>query len=98
MGCIALVLGLPGPASGHYRLKNSHACGSITFTPRSDDAAYDIRARRLICRDARKVVRRANSDATPFGFSCVSRGHDQGLAHSDVRCRRGRSVLVYARS
>ena len=37
-------------------------------------------------------------DSTPLGFRCKSRSHDAGLAHADVRCKRGSRVVTFART
>ena len=88
----ALVFALPAvPAGAHYR-EIGRDCGEIPFTPQTDDVAGDIRASRTSCRTARRVVRVYTAgDRTPLGYRCRARVHDpdNGLAHSDVLCRKG---------
>jgi hypothetical protein len=45
-----------------------------------------------------KAVDRGN--ARPFGFRCKARAHDDPMfiAHSDVRCKRGRRVVTWIRT
>ena len=89
LAVLALGLVTAMPASAHYTVNR---CGSIGFTPQTDEGASDIRAHNMTCRAARRLVRAYhNGDRTPLDFRCRSRGHDpaDGLAHNDVICTRG---------
>jgi hypothetical protein len=95
---LALVLAAAVPASAHYRGVGKR-CGSIQFTPQSDDGASAIRAKNVSCRRARRIVRairRGNN--SPFGYNCRGRGHDpaNGLAHTDVICTKGDRRVTWA--
>jgi hypothetical protein len=94
----ALGLGLVAavPASAHYTVNR---CGSIAFTPQTDEGASAIRAHNMTCRAARRLVRAYHDgDRSPSGFTCRSRSHDppDGLAHSDVICTRGVRRVTWA--
>jgi hypothetical protein len=89
-------------ASAHYAIKGGHRCPAVQFQPASDFTAFDIKATRLRCRDAAKVVRRRilAGDRTPYNFDCRARDRalgDRGnaQAHTDYRCRRGVHALVF---
>ncbi len=90
IAALALVLMAAVPASAHYRAVGKH-CGSIQFTPQTDDGASAIRAKRVTCKTARLIVRAIRrGDENPRGFTCRDRAHDprNGLGHSDVLCTR----------
>ncbi len=87
---LALLLVTAVPASAHYRGIGKR-CGSIQFTPQTDDGASAIRAKRVTCRTARLIVRAIRrGDENPRKFTCRDRAHDprNGLGHSDVLCTR----------
>jgi hypothetical protein len=95
---LALMLVAAVPASAHYRGVGQH-CGSIQFTPQSDDGASAIRAKNVSCNRARRIVRairRGNN--SPFDYNCRGRGHDpsNGLAHQDVICTKGDRRVTWA--
>lgn len=87
------------PAGAHYR-EIGRDCGQVGFEPNTDFAAGDIHASRVRCRTARRLVRRYTvaGDRTPLDFRCRSRTHDpdDGLAHSDVVCKRGTRRVSWA--
>ncbi len=86
------------PASAHYKPVGKN-CGAIAFTPQTDEGASDIRAKRVKCRVARRMVRAYHDgDVAPRDFTCRSRPHDpdDGLAHRDVVCRRGGKRVSWA--
>ena len=94
-----LLLAVAAPAGAHYSNPGAKDCGFIVFTPQTDDGASAIMAKGLSCRKARRLVRAINrGNERPFGFRCTSRGHDAGLAHADVKCKRGKRVVTYART
>jgi hypothetical protein len=89
---------LSSVASAHYKPRGKD-CGSIAFTPNSDDGSSEIRAKGTSCRRARKIVRRwERGNKSPFGYTCRDRAHDpaEGLAHSDVKCTRGDKRVTWA--
>jgi hypothetical protein len=97
----AILLPVAAPASAHYTNPGSKYCGFIVFTPNSDDAASGIEAKRVSCKSARKIVKAINrGNARPLGFSCKSRTHDDPMfiAHSDWRCKKGKSVVTWIRT
>lgn len=95
----AAFLAAAAPAGAHYGNPGANDCGFIAFTPQTDDGASAIRATGVSCRTARRIVKAINrGQERPLGFSCKSRGHDAGLAHADVRCKRGSRLVTYART
>jgi hypothetical protein len=84
-------------ADAHYKPVGKD-CGKVVFTPDSDDASSDIRAKGTSCRTARRIVksyRRGNK--SPLGFRCRARNHDNNnLAHSDVKCTRDGKRVTFA--
>jgi hypothetical protein len=81
-------------------------CGSLSFTPASEDGAFDIRARGTSCRTARRVARAAEPTSVtdgPFrfrarGFSCRGTVRDTALPQVRWRCMRGAAVVTFHRS
>lgn len=87
---LALALAAAVPASAHYRAVGKD-CGSIQFTPQTDEGASDIYAKNVKCRTARRIVRAVKrGNDSPLGFRCRDRAHDpsNGLGHSDIKCTR----------
>ena len=96
--CVFSLLAVASPASAHYRSVGK-SCGSIQFTPQSDDGASSIYASRVTCHTARRIVRAVRrGNESPLGFDCRGRGHDprNGLAHNDVICTRGSRRVTWA--
>ena len=94
-----LLLAVAAPAGAHYSNPGAKDCGFIVFTPQTDNGASAIMAKGISCRKARRMVKAINrGNERPFGFRCTSRAHDEGLAHADVRCKRGKRVVTYART
>ena len=94
-----LLLAAAAPAGAHYYNPGAKDSGFIVFTPQTDDGASSIMAKNLSCKKARRLVKVLNrGDSTPLGFRCRSRSHDAGLAHADVRCKRGSRVVTFART
>ena len=99
VAAVAALVATAAPAGAHYKNPGAKNCGYIVFTPQTDDGASAIRAKRVSCRKARRIVRAINrGNERPFRFRCKSRGHDAGLAHADIRCKRGKRVVTYART
>lgn len=81
-------------------------CGSIAFTPRTEDGAGDIVGFRTGCRTARRVARASRAhgvDEQPrryraHGYSCRGRLRDRGLPTVAWYCVRGRAVVSFVRS
>ena len=87
---LALALAAAVPASAHYRAVGKN-CGSIQFTPQTDDGAGEIYAKNVSCRNARRIVRaHRRGNESPLDFRCRGRAHDpsNGLGHRDVLCTR----------
>lgn len=88
---------------------SARSCGSIAFTPNSDEGAGDIRARGVRCRVARRVARASRSHG-PSGeagtifryrarrFRCRGRELDTPLPSVRYRCVRGRSVVRFVKT
>lgn len=94
----SLLLAVAAPAGAHYSNAGAKDCAAIFFTPESDDGASAIRVKDASCRTARRIIKAVDrGNDSPLGFSCKSRAHDAGLAHADVRCKRGSRVVTYAR-
>ena len=53
---------------------------------------YNVRARNINCRNARRVARRHQFDGTPFGFRC--RSAQIGPEATRYFCRRFQSGIV----
>jgi hypothetical protein len=95
-----------GGAVARYGPARSRGCGSIAFTPNSDDGAGDIRARHVSCRVARKVARKSKpfgpSHPDPYtarGFRCRGRHlPSAGLETALYTCQRGRATVAFQRS
>lgn len=99
------IAALVPPAAGAA----TRSCGSVGFTPNSDDGAFGIRAQGVSCRTARSVAR-ASRPYGPSGepgdvyryrhrrFRCVGRQRDTGLASVRFRCTRGSAVVTFSRS
>lgn len=100
LAALALALVTAVPASAHYRSVGKH-CGAIAFTPQTDEGASAIYAKRVKCRNARRIVRAyRRGNESPLDFTCRSRRHDPegGLAHTDVVCRRANRRVSWAAS
>src|SRR4051812_3390459 len=95
-----------GGATARYGPAKSRGCGSIGFTPNSDDGAGDIRARHVSCRVARKVARKSKpfgpSHPDPYkarGFRCRGRHlPSAGLEAALYTCHRGRKTVAFQRT
>ena len=76
-------------------------CGSMSFTPQSDDLAARITAAGVRCAFARKFVRDSNGrPARSYrGFMCARHRVDREdtLAHTRYRCTRGSKLIRWKR-
>jgi hypothetical protein len=83
-------------------------CGTITFAPQSDNAAFQIVAGGTTCNMARSVAdasrpsrfRDRDSSYSADGFSCAGRAEDLGGSGKQVvrfRCVRRRSYVAFVR-
>ncbi len=102
----ALVLGSPAAAHpGSHASGAARACGTLVFTPGSEDGAFAIRAREVGCATARRVARasRALSVAEgPYryrarGFACRGRFEEEELPQVRWRCTRDDAVVRFTR-
>ena len=92
---------LPAPAEAAER-----RCGDIAFAERSDDGVWDIRARGVGCRTARRVARaarphpvaRGRHSYSARGFTCRGRFEDRTLPQVRWRCTRRGAVVTFVRS
>lgn len=82
-------------------------CGTVGFTPNSEDAASDITATGLDCAEARAFVEQAGrrtSSGGPAalevaGFRCVrTRAEEDPLPVAHYRCTSGDRTVTFARS
>lgn len=85
-------------------------CGGITFTPRTEDGVFRIRAKRVGCRKARRVARASGNDLGPsgidgtrfsyrrLGFKC--RGVETAVALPMVRwrCTLGDATIRFTKA
>jgi hypothetical protein len=83
----AALLALPGPALA----ADARRCGTIVLTPNSGDGLFDVTAKNVSCRRARKVLgewaRAESAPRWPEGFRCrVVRRYMAG--NGRVRCTR----------
>ena len=87
------------PATAHFANSGS-SCGSVQLQPRTDFAAFDIKAKRVSCRGARSLARSVAKRGTSRGYYCRFRSNSgdssNGIAHTDYRCKRGRRVVTFA--
>ena len=94
---VLLLLAPAAPAS----TAPAKRCGSVFFTPQSDDLAAAIRAVGVRCSFARKFVRDSNGrpGKSYRGFSCAKRLVDREdmLAHTRYRCTSGAKVIRWKR-
>lgn len=95
---VVSLLAAAAPAGAHYENPGSKYCGFIVFTPSTDSGASGIEAERVSCKRAKRMARAVErGNRRPFGFTCRVRSHDAEnfIAHSDVRCKRGRRVVTW---
>ena len=95
---VAFVAAIPVlGASAHYRPVGKD-CGTVVFTPHSDNASSSIRAKGTTCRKARRIVKSwERGNRSPLGFRCRARNHDNAnLAHQDVKCTREGKRVTFA--
>jgi hypothetical protein len=94
----AILLAAAAPASAHYTNSGSKYCGFIVFQENTDSGASGIEAKRTTCRTARRLAKAVNRGNTrPLGYRCTLRSHDDErfIAHSDVKCKKGRAVVTW---
>ena len=76
-------------------------CGSVFFTPQSDDLAAAIRADGVTCRFARRFVRDSEGrpGATFRRYACTSRLVDRpdSLTFTRYRCTKGAKTIRWKR-
>jgi hypothetical protein len=89
------------PAATAGATVSAKRCGSVPFTPQSDDLAAGITAVGVSCRTARRFVR--DSDGRPGrtyrGYTCVRRSVDRpdSLAYTRYRCTSGSKLIRWKR-
>jgi hypothetical protein len=95
---VLLALAPAAPAGSAAAAKR---CGSVFFTPQSDDLAAAIRAVGVRCRFARRFVRdsKGRPGQTYRGFACVSRlvEREDSLTYTRYRCTSGSKVVRWKR-
>lgn len=90
-------------ASAHFGLKSGKKCDSISYSPHSDYASYDIKIRQIPggCQRARHWLKRDKGGWKYVPTShCVRRLDTNGLYHEDYRCTwpGTRRAMVWATS
>ena len=92
----------PAPAA-------ARSCGSIAFTPNSDEGVSDIRAHGVSCRVARRVARGSDNHG-PSGepgkvfryrsgrFRCRGVEQDTALPSVRYRCVRGSALVRFVKT
>jgi hypothetical protein len=81
-------------------------CGDIAFEPNSDYGAYDVRAKQVRCRTARRVAAGSKETSVvdgPFryrvrGFRCKGAATDDPLPSVDWVCKRKQARVRFTRS
>jgi len=99
---VLVAVAVPAPAGAAV----TRQCGQISFTPDSDDGIFDVRARGVGCRTARRVARAArplkivggSRRYSSRGFTCRGTFDDEGLPTVRWRCTRGSAVVRFERS
>lgn len=84
----------------------ARSCGGITFTPRTEDAVYTIRAVGVSCKTARRVARAVRPLGIvegPYqyrqsGFRCVGRYIDENIPVVKWRCTKARARITFDRA
>ena len=87
----------------------TRSCGSIGFTPNSDEGVSDIRATGVRCRTARRVARAAREHGPSgrpgtifryraYRFRCRGRELDTALPSVRFRCVRGAAVVRFVKT
>jgi hypothetical protein len=94
----ALLVAVPVLDAGAHYKPVGKDCGVVVFTPQSDDASSDIRARGTSCRTARRIVKSwERGNRSPLRFRCRARAHEgNDLAHQDVKCTRTGKRVTFA--
>jgi hypothetical protein len=105
---LAALLSAVFASTGHADDKQRawRKCGSIAFTPNSDDGVANIRARRVPCRTARHVARASEptsvidgpSTYRAPGFTCRGRPQDDGLPTVRWTCTRKKARVKFLMS
>lgn len=97
----------PGPAPTTTAAPRTLDCGTVAFTPQSEDAASQIRATGLSCADAQAVVRvvgERTSAGGPAaldaeGYHCVQTGSEEDpLPQASYECTSGSKKITFVRS
>ncbi len=83
---LAVLALAPGAVAG-----TAKSCGTMAFTPNSDDMASKITAEGVSCKAAREVVRAAKGrPGTRFrGYRCTKKELDTALPSWRYRCTDG---------
>ena len=84
----------------------TRSCGTVVFTPNSDDGAFGVRATFVSCRTARQVAARSQRTSPvdgptryrALGFRCRGRARDTALPTMRWRCTRSGAVVTFTRS
>jgi hypothetical protein len=91
---LLVATGLAVPVESAIASPNAHqgrACGTLAFTPRTEDGAFELTARGVSCEIAREVALAIDAGETrPLSFRCRGRWESgPGLPHSHWFCVRG---------
>jgi hypothetical protein len=90
-----------GDASIHLRALHpiGRSCGKLGFEPNSDNVATGIRASRVACSTARKLVRAVYEETDRFGFRCRSRTYQPiGLPYVHWVCLKGKQRVRWIKA
>jgi hypothetical protein len=95
-GLVALVLSalVPNAAVGQVQGDAVRNCEDVVFAPNTEDAAFEVRATRVSCATARKIIRAVRRDDAlrPRGFSCRYRvDSSEAIPFTPYTCTKGRA-------
>lgn len=103
---VAALIAAAAPAAAPAATRS---CGTIAFTPRTEDGVGPIRARGVGCKTARRVAAGARGrgpSGVPGrrfryrrdGFTCNGLERGTALPSVNYRCRRGRALVTFTKT